>query len=176
MPRGPLPKKNARRRNKPTVTSSVLPASGRSGRAPTVPKSYKLRDEGKEWWKWAWKLPQATQWDDGALYLVARRASLEDDLAALDAEPGFDLERFLGVDESDASRELKFVIGRLKSLAGGRNGVLREMRELDNRLGLNPKALLDLRWQISDEEESKGEPGSGPGSKSGGKRHLRAVG
>lgn len=33
--------------------------------------------------------------------------------------------------------------------------VLKEMRELDNRLGLNPKAMGELRWSIAGEPESE---------------------
>jgi hypothetical protein len=48
---------------------------------------------------------------------------------------------------------------------------MREMRELDNRLGLNPKAMADLRWSIS----RCGEPP--PRSRAVGRqvRTLRAV-
>lgn len=151
--RGPLPGKNTRRRNAPTVPTTRLPASGRSGRVPAIPGSYDLQTAGKAWWKWAWKLPQAAAWDTGALYVVARRASLEDDLAVLDTTADFDLGELLDIDD-DAKRvrELEFVIGRLKAMAGGRVGVMKEMRELDKVLGLSPEALARLRWEIVDEK------------------------
>jgi hypothetical protein len=71
------------------------------------------------------------------MYALARRAQLEDDLALLDE---FDpdeiadllLEAASGDDDRlrDAVRGLSFAIGRLKSLAGGRISIVKEMREL----------------------------------------------
>jgi hypothetical protein len=154
MPRGPLPKPGARRHNPPTIPTTSLPVSGRTARPPTPPKGYELSESGKRWWRWAWKLPQAAAWDDGALYHVARRAQLEDDLAAMDSVRGMDLADLLdlGDSESEAIKRVEFVLGRLKGLAGGRLTVLREMRELDERLGLNPAAMAKLRWTIVTDE------------------------
>lgn len=152
---GPLPDPNRRRRNAPTIPTTDLPVMGRKGPAPKVPAAYILDSAGAAWWKWAWKLPQACSWDEGALYAVARRAQLEDDLVALElgGRMEFDLEELLGMDEEkEILRSLKFVIGRLKSMAGGRVGIMKEMRELDNKLGLNPEALAKLRWKIVADE------------------------
>jgi hypothetical protein len=168
--RGPLPNPQARRRNAPTVQSSTLPAEGRRGRPPKCP--YPLAKPGREWWKWAWALPQATKWDKGALYAVARRGQLEDELAILDSFDPFELGDFLGMDPTDALQQLGFVIGQLKSLAGGRLALCKEMRELDKRLGLDPKALAELRWHIEDEDDAKGR--SRPATPDN-VRRLRAV-
>lgn len=148
MPRGPLPKPDARRRNAPTIPTTKLPAGGRTERAPAVPKPYKLGKAGAAFWRWAWKSPQATSWDSGALYTVARRSSLEDDLAALDL-PDTTLEviDLLGIDEESA-KLVAFALRQLKAHGAGRTSVMKEMRELDKVLGLNPKALADLRWTI----------------------------
>jgi hypothetical protein len=158
---GPLPDPNARRRNK-RKPGTPLPLAGPSGPTPKCP--YALAKSGKKWWKWAWKLPQATAWDDGAVYFVARRAQLEDALAALD-EPEDLVERIhnsmLRTLESDAPEDvperlnyLGLLMAKLKALAGGRVTLLKEMREMDNKLGLNPKAFADLRWtlEVPDEE------------------------
>lgn len=159
MPRGPLPNPQSRRRNAPTIATTELPAEGRKGRAPAVPRGYALKATGRAWWNWAWKLPQATMWDDGTRYFVARRAQLEDDLVALEHGEGFNLEDLVTEFEDDFKGQVKlgkhieFLIRRLKALAGGRVSVMKEMRELDNRLGLNPKALADLRWSIAEPEE-----------------------
>lgn len=150
---GPLPDPNKRRRNAPTIATTELPAAGRKGRPPALPNHYTLRKTGRAFWKWAWKLPQATAWDKGALYVVARRAQLEDDLQVL--ENVGDITVALGLEENEAARELEWVFGRLKGIASGRNQVMREMRELDNRLGLNPKAMSDLRWSIAEPEPTK---------------------
>lgn len=176
---GPLPKADARRRNPPTVPTTNLPASGRKGRPPKVPDHYRLGKAGASWWKWAWATPQAAAWDKGSMYHLARRAQLEDDLAALEYVDNFDLAELLGQDEeNDAGRLLEFVLGKLKGMAGGRLAVMKEMRELDARLGLNPEAMAKLRWKIVEDDEepkkaaprrrAKKAPARGPA-------HLRAV-
>ncbi len=167
-PSGPLPTGEAIRRNKPTIPTTKLPASGRSTPTPPVPTHYRLRDRGTDWWEWAWHTPQACGWDDGALFAVARRAQLEDDLSALDGGD-FDLSELIADD--DPRRAVQDVIAGLKALAGGRLSVLREIRELDDRLGLTPKGLAALRWSIIEGEESSGkEPAPAPKS-----RRLKAV-
>ena len=148
MPRGPLPSANARRRNAPTIPTNELPAEGRKGPVPKCP--YELGAAGDRWWKWAWKLPQAAKWDDGALYVVARRALLEDHAAALDFADTLDLADLFGAMKNDeAKRTVEFALSLLKRSATGEGALMKEMRELDNRLGLNPKAMVDLRWSIT---------------------------
>jgi hypothetical protein len=176
MPRGPLPNPQSRRRNAPTIATTVLPAAGRKGRAPAVPTGYKLKSRGRAWWNWAWKLPQATRWDAGTRYFVARRAALEDDLEALEQGEGFnfdDLLADLDIEDAksrrDTSDAVEFIVRRLKALAGARTGVMKEMRELDNRLGLNPKAMADLRWSVEEVEETPTPKARGK-SKSKGRR------
>ncbi len=176
---GPLPDPNARRRNK-RKPGTPLPLDGPLDDPPKCP--YPLGKAGKKWWKWAWKLPQAVAWDDGTVYFVARRAQLEDDLVALD--DGGDLavvfDELLGdaIGEADDKERNKLLtslgqtIGRLKALAGGRITIVKEMRELDNRLGLNPKAMADLRWTL---EEPKEDEDKGGETKGGSVRRLRAV-
>jgi hypothetical protein len=121
-----------------------------------------LGEAGAAWWAWAWKLPQATAWDAGALYGLARRAQLEDDVHALDEAEAFDLSDFMSVDEEDrdVAKRVDSLVRRLKALAGGRVSVMREMRELDNRFGLNAKAMADLRWSIAEVVEEKPEKGA----------------
>lgn len=171
MPRGPLPQPETRRRNKPTIPTTNLPAGGFEGPIPDVPFGYELGAEGSAWWMWAWRTPQAAGWSEGDVYVIARRASLEDDLAALRrVEVGFDLGDMLD-DETGAA--LKFLIERLKGLASGTLAVSKEARELDDRFGLTPKGLAMLRWKIV-EPEAK----SGSGKKVGGAGrygHLSAV-
>lgn len=160
---GPLPNPQKRRRNAPTIPATTLPAAGRPGRPPKPP--VELGTAGKSWWKWAWSTPQATQWDKGSMYTIARRASLEDDMAALDELGGFSLDDYMDVsaDEQHLARCLESAVQALKRLAGNRVTVAKECRELEKRLGLDPKALADLRWTISDsagdEQEDKGAKG-----------------
>lgn len=115
---GPVPAKSRRRRNEPTFPTTRLPVSGYRGPIPTVPKSVKLGDAGKAWWRWAWRTPQAAAWNAGHLFNVARRAQLEDVWAA--------------------------------QLADGKPtaAMASAMQTLENRLGLTPKGMLELRWEI----------------------------
>lgn len=167
---GPLPNPNRRRRNAPTIPTTDLPASGRRGSVPKVPDGYDLAAAGSAWWRWAWKTPQAAGWSAGDLYVVARRALLEDDLAAL---KDIDAEVFRVDDMVDATDEaLKSLIGRLKALAVGELQVAKEARELDDRLGLTPKGLAALRWRIVDDQE---ETPAARASSSGRRRDLKVV-
>ena len=162
---GPLPTGNARRTNAPTIPTTKLPASGRKGRPPSPPEGYNLGEAGRSWWKWAWGTPQACAWDAGARYTVARRARLEDDLVAIGEFDPHALDWFFSSlelqDEKsvlDAMRELGRVIGELQRLAGGKLAIEREMRELEKRLGLDPKALAELRWTIVADAPAASKP------------------
>lgn len=151
MPRGPLPKPahQRRRRNAPTIPTTILPRAGREGRAPTCP--YKLDKAGRAWWRWAWKTPQSCGWDEvGHLYVVARRAQLEDDLHAVEAS-GLEL-TLDDVLDPETCKAISAIVSTLKRMAAGKLNVVREMREIDERLGLTPKGMAALRWEIRDME------------------------
>lgn len=155
MPRGPLPNPNRRRRNAPTVPSTTLPAGGRQGPTPIPPESFDLEVAGCEWWDWAWSTPHSAAWSDGDLYVIARRASLEDDLATIakvDNLDGFELLN------AEHMADVRTMIGRLAALCSGRLQIMKEMRELDTRLGLTPKGRSDLRWEIVEDEQTKEAP------------------
>lgn len=170
---GPLPTGDAVRRNAPTIPTTNLPAAGRTAPVPDLPALYELGGRGLDWWAWAWRTPQACAWDDGSLFMVARRAQLEDDLHALE-HIDLDLEFLVGEDPSEAAWNLKLLIGKLKAMAGGKLAVAREMRELDDRLGLTPKGLAALRWKIVAEEDGKPAAKKPTGTKTGSRR-LKAV-
>lgn len=154
---GPLPQPARRRRNAPTIPTTVLPAGGRTDPAPRLPGFVKLGKAGRAWWKWAWSTPQAAAWALGHEGVVARRASLEDDLDALARVDGIDLGDL--IHDEDAALTVKSVVQRLASLATGRLALVREMRELDDRLGLTPKAMAQLRWSIADPGNAPAESG-----------------
>jgi hypothetical protein len=158
--RGQLPKPNRRRTNAPTIPTTRLPAGGRTAPAPKLPHKAKLGEHGKAWWRWAWQTPQAAGWPLGMEGAIARRASLEDDLAALEAVEGLDFLHILGKKEG----EMQAAVKRVAALASGRLMLMREMRELDDRLGLTPKAMAMLRWTISDDGEAEegGQPALAP--------------
>lgn len=149
---GPLPNEQRRRRNAPTIPTTNLPAGGRVDPAPMVPDFVDLGSAGLSWWAWAWATPQAAAWALGHEGVVARRAALEDDLAALETVRGLDFTDLIS-DETKAS-EVDFAVRRVAALATGRLALMKEMRELDDRLGLTPKAMAALRWSISDSDES----------------------
>jgi hypothetical protein len=107
-----------------------------------------LADAGARWWAWAWRTPQATKWDAGALYFVARRAVLEDHAAALDFADELDWSDLFSVGDDEARQRVEWALSLLKRSATGELALMKEMRELDNRLGLNPKAMADLRWSV----------------------------
>jgi hypothetical protein len=166
VPRGPLPKPGARRQNPPTIPGAVLPAAGRDAPAPESPLA--LGEAGARWWAWAWSTPQAAKWDTGSLYFVARRALLEDHSAALTFADELDLGDLFAADDLDAKSRVEWALSLLKRSATGEVALMKEMRELDNRLGLNPKAMADLRWSI-------GEPEAAAPEKPAPVRRLRAI-
>lgn len=167
---GPLPTGTAVRRNKPTIPTTSLPVSGRTGPAPDPPETYPLAEKGSAWWEWAWHTPQACAWDDGALYLAARRAQLEDDKHAIE-HIDVNLAELLGEKPTVAHARIEAMITLLKGMAGGKLSVEREMRQIDDRLGLTPKGLAQLRWKIVEDPEPEAE-GKG---KPRGRRGLKAV-
>lgn len=144
---GPLPTANPRRRNAPTIPTTNLPATGRPGRPPKSP--IELGASGSAWWSWAWKTPQAAGWSTGDLYLVARRASLQDDIDALEQIDGLDFAEL-----GDRADEVRSAVARVAALATGRLQIAREMREIENLLGLTPKGLAALRWKIVAEKSA----------------------
>lgn len=168
---GPLPNPQRRRRNAPTVPSTSLPASGRKGRPPSCP--YGLGDAGVAWWRWAWGLPQACAWGHGDLYAVARRALLEDEHARLEFVDGLDFADLLAGADDEAIRNVEFALSTLKGCATGTLAIKKEMDALDDRLGLNPKALAALRWSIVEDEPKAKAPTRDVGLVARG--HLRAV-
>lgn len=168
---GPLPKAadQRRRRNAPTIPTTALPASGREGPAPECP--YELGPAGVSWWVWAWSTPQAAAWSDGDVYALGRRASLEDDLAVLAGVEALDVDEAL---DSPKDAELKGLVRRLAALCSGRLGVVREMRDLDDRFGLTAKGLAQLRWQIVADVQSSPGAVSEPQAKAA-RRRIKAV-
>lgn len=142
---GPLPATTRRRTNAPTIPTTVLPAAGFEGTVPDVPPGAELGTVGRLWWDWAWETPQAAGWSPGHEAMVARRASLEDDLDALERVKGLD---FLDVLDAEEAAAAKAAISRIAASATGRLQILREMREMDDRLGLTPKGMAALRWTI----------------------------
>ena len=155
--RGPLPKPDDQRarRNAPTIPTTNLPVSGRSGPVPEPPSWVALGEAGLAWWQWAWRTPQAAAWSVGDEVVVSRRASLEDDLAVQERVDTIDLV-LADIADAETAAEVRAIIGKLAALATGRTTICREIRELDNLLGLTPKGMAALRWRIvADKQEPK---------------------
>lgn len=158
---GPLPAENKRRRNAPTVPTTKLPVGGRTEPTPRPPSWSKLGKVGRAWWKWAWSTPQACAWAPGHEAMIARRASLEDDLAAIGTVNSLELSELLDA-QAEGGVELKALLQRLAALATGRLAICREMRELDDRLGLTPKGMAALRWTVVDDGSTQSAPAAPP--------------
>lgn len=113
-----------RRRNAPTFDWVTLPREGRKGRAPNLPplpvawrtaKSSAWSAPARDYWRWLWATPQATQWDESGFSLHAALILRE-------------------AMERDPLNSAKFSA---------------ELRQIEDRHGLNPKAMLTLRWRLS---------------------------
>lgn len=129
---GPAPKPDSdrRRRNEPTFEWVDLPTAGRQGPAPAMPDGDYA--ELADWWADLWASPQAAAWDQSGRslhgYLECKRL--------LTAEVTV-------VTKSGEAVEVP---------AANPTTVLTEMRQIEDRHGLNPKAMLALRWRIVDDE------------------------
>lgn len=185
MAPGPLPTEDPLRNNAPTIPTTKLPAGGFTGKAPRVPKSYELADAGKAWWRWAWKTPQAAAWSSGDTYALARRASLEDELAAIGSIPEVDVAEVLAAaisadGDPDEMRKvsdaLEWLLSALQKAAGPANAVRREMRELDDRFGLTAKGMAQLRWKIVAAEPAAKAPAGATAARTGVSARARASG
>ena len=178
--RGPLPEQagKRRRRNPPAIPTRALPAGGFAGPYPRPPKGVELGEAGRTWWRWAWRTPQAAAWDAGTHVALARRASLEDDVAALDQVDGLDVSGVLDLvrqqEAADAVKELAWLVRRLAGMTTGRLAIYQKMLDLDRQFGLTTRSFYDLRFEIVAEEAPKAEPAPA-GDVPSGPRRLRAV-
>ncbi|MCA1569767.1 MAG: hypothetical protein LC798_05480 [Chloroflexi bacterium] len=178
---GPLPEPTSkrRRRNAPTIPTTSLPAAGFDGPYPDPPEWVELGAAAGAWWTWAWRTPSAAGWSAGDLVVIARRATLEDDLAAIRVVGSLDVAELLEIDPNDRTAELDWLIRRLHALAAGKLAIAREIRELEDRLGLTPKGMAALRWTVvADKEPDAKANSAGIKGRSKSKapvRRLRAV-
>lgn len=133
--RGPAPlKKPNQRRNKPTNPASpglkILPHEGRKGPVPE------------------WPLPELTYDDDPTI-----AAAEEMEWRRVWSLPqAIEWER-MRCEPLVAMYVRVFV----KAARTGDQKLLNEMRQLDGKLGLSPRAMMDLRWETDDapvEEET----------------------
>lgn len=124
-PRGPLPKKNARRRNAPTIPTDVLPPEGRKGPAPKTLEP--LTKQARAYYVWAWRQPAAAAWHESDAELVAEWARLKDYVArALRGE----------VMKQTAKGPVQVEVS---------TGMLAQIRGIEDRLFLSPMARKRAR-------------------------------
>lgn len=126
MPRYPKPDDERRNRNERALDWITLPAEGRQGPPPKLPDWRTWTEPTLSWWADLWRSPQAVRWDESGRSLH-RLAILHHQLM---------LDGHLEPEKS-----------RLTSISS-------EMRQVEARHGLSPKAMLDLRWRISTEPGS----------------------
>lgn len=117
--RYPNPDGERRNRAERQFDWTVLPLEGRQGDPPALPKWREWTERTVDWWAELWSTPQATMWDPSGRSLHA--------LALLHHE--------LMIDEF-----------REQSRAAS---ISAEMRQHEDRHGLTPKAMLQLRWRVS---------------------------
>lgn len=125
--RGPAPRPDAIRRNAPTFEWLRLPRSGRRRPAPDLPTWRPWTEVTSSWWADLWSTPQSCAWDQTGRTLW-NLALLHHELVAVDA--------LRDAEKSKAA------------------GISAEMRQHEDRHGLNPKALTGLRWVIVDDDEA----------------------
>lgn len=120
----PLPKSKATRQRRNSVAGEQqLPMSGRKGRAPKWPLPEDPDVSILKRWRELWRLPQAIVWDDLQNYREVARYVL--------VEAAIDRQLLSGEDPSGA-------------LTG-------ELRQAGDRLGMTPRALRSLGWDVSDD-------------------------
>lgn len=117
--RYPNPDDQRRNRNERAFDWTTLPLEGRPGPAPALPEWRTWTDATLAWWSELWSTPQAVMWDQTGRSLHA--------LALLHHE--------LMLDQFAETH-------RAHSISA-------EMRAHEDRHGLTPKAMLQLRWRVS---------------------------
>ena len=122
---GPAPKPadQRRRRNAPTANTLKLPKAGRQGPPPKFPLG-KLSAADAKVWAELWSTPAAAAWELNSWTRVVARY----------------LRVMRAADDALAAREPSAPL-------------LAEVRQLEDRLGLTPIAMLRLRWEIDDSDE-----------------------
>lgn len=117
--RYPNPDGQRRNRNERSFDWTVLPLEGRQGPPPVLPAWRPWTEETRVWWAELWSTPQAAMWDQTGRSMHA--------LALLHHE--------LMLDQYAETKRA--------------HSITAEMRAHEDRHGLTPKAMLQLRWKVS---------------------------
>lgn len=118
--RYPNPDGERRNRNAASFDWTVLPAEGRQGPPPALPGWRSWSERTLQWWADLWATPQASMWDPSGRSMHA--------MALLHHE--------LMLDEERDAKDRKA------------SSLTAEMRQHEDRHGLTPKAMLQLRWRV----------------------------
>jgi hypothetical protein len=129
---GPAPNPEARRRNA-RVGTVKLPAKGRQGDAPPWPVGWSPSRRMDAIWSDLWATPQASAWERGTFTRVVAR--YVDCLVHLERD----------LDEIEDPKVYA-------ALLTAQTKLLPEVRQLEDRLGLNPKAMRALLWEVAADE------------------------
>lgn len=132
---GPAPKPagERRRRNAPMANTVHLPSEGRTEPAPVWPTGFGHGALADEIWAELWSTPQAVAWERlGYTRVVARYVG-----CLVAAERDLD-------DIEDPKLYASMLANQAK--------LLPEVRQLEDRLGLTPMAMLRLRWEVVEDE------------------------
>ncbi|WP_239404657.1 DASH complex subunit DAD3 family protein [Frankia sp. Cj3] len=146
---GPPPKPASQRRRRNAVPGTVeLPAEGRHGDPPVWPLQVATAAEDAAW-RQLWASPQAVAWErlgEATVSVVARYARLRcaAEVATATGKSSVPLAQMLG-----------------------------ELRQLEDRLGLSPMAMLRLRWEIVADEVAEARAGAATAPPT--ERRIRAV-
>jgi len=142
---GPAPKPDSERRNKSALTFgwTALPAAGRQGPAPELPERGVRIDRFKDGQMWVSQRVELT-WP----------AETEQSWARLWASP----QATQWTSEDALASVVRWARLHAALLEDPAPGISAEMRQLEDRLGLSPKALLQLRWRIVTDGASADAP------------------
>jgi hypothetical protein len=119
----------------PAVAGAVyLPRAGREGPPPPWPLP-EQSDRERQLWTRLWATPAATMWEQlGWADVVARYARV---LAEAEAPAAYEV-------EDEDGHGSKVILNRAAAESRA------EARQLEDRLGLSPIAMLRLRWVITE--------------------------
>lgn len=193
---GPAPKPaSSRRRTNPTVAMSRLPAGGRRGEAPEWPLPPDVRRQAQldRYGEQIEGLSLDAQ-GTGREASAARRKLLtvqeRADVLAAELDAAAELEKALWAglwatpqavvwERLRWTREVAVYVRWTVAAELGDLDAAREARQWSDRLGLNPLAMLRLRWEVAEDEVAEARTSRTvsrtAAAKTGARRGLKAV-
>lgn len=191
---GPAPKHpDARARRNATVAMTRLPADGRKGRAPAWPldadlatetaihftkREIKAIEDELEWATTARDRSAQRRKLDRANKKLAEQQAMKAHLAKNEKKLWADLWKTPQATQWEKLGWTREVAAYVRHKVKGEGGSLndaKEARQLSDRLGLSPLALLRLRWEIADEAPAASAPRARSRANSSKYRNLKVV-